>query len=72
MGSTIGIIGFMNALLTLKNPCFPEYEPVRTEALVDTGSVYLIISEHIRRQLGLEEQAQKEITLADDSKKLVP
>ena len=42
------------------------------EALADTGAVYLIIPEHIRLQLALDEGSKKEITLADGSKKMVP
>ena len=59
-------------MLTLKNPRSPQSEPVDVEALADTGAVYLIIPEHIRLQLALEEGSKKEITLADGSKKMVP
>lgn len=59
-------------MLTLKNPRRPDTESIQVEALVDTGSVYLSIPEHVRLQLNLEEQAQKEVTLADGSKKKVP
>jgi clan AA aspartic protease len=40
--------------------------------LVDTGSVYLSIPEHVRLQLNLEEVEKKEITLADGSRSMVP
>jgi hypothetical protein len=46
--------------------------PVDVEALADTRAVYLIIPEHIRLQLALDEGREKEITLADGSKKMVP
>lgn len=59
-------------MLTLKNPRDPDYQPVETQALADTGSVFLIIPEHIRLQLGLEELTRKEITLADGSRQVVP
>ena len=59
-------------MLTLKNPQSPQSDPVDVEDLVDTGAVYLIIPEHIRLQLVLEESSKKEITLADGSKKMVP
>ena len=59
-------------MLTLKNPGNLQNGPVDVEALADTGAVYLIIPEHIRLQLGLEEGSNKEITLADGSKKMVP
>jgi clan AA aspartic protease len=59
-------------MLTLKNPRRPELGPVSVEALADTGSVYLIIPQHVQMQLGLEPVAEKEVTLADDSKRMVP
>jgi clan AA aspartic protease len=70
--ANFGRMGLGYAMLTLKNPRQPEITPVRTEALVDTGSVYLIIPEHVRLQLALEEQGRKEITLADGSRRIVP
>ncbi len=62
----------MTTMITLKNPRFPELEPVEVEALADTGSVHLCIPEHIRLQLRLEEQDRKEVTLADGSKRMIP
>ena len=59
-------------MLTLRNPRNPQCDPVAVEALADTGAEYLIIPEHIRLQLALEEGSKKEITLADGSKKMVP
>ena len=59
-------------MLSLTNPRKPQQAAIMVEALADTGAVYLIIPEHIQLQLGLEEQAKKEVTLADGSKKMVP
>ena len=59
-------------MLTLKNPRQPTAEPVEVEALADTGSVFLVIPEHVRLQLSLEEETQKEVTLADGSSRKVP
>ena len=59
-------------MLVLKNPRNPEIQPVEAEALADTGAFYLIIPEHIRLQLALEEEDQREVTLADGSRKMVP
>jgi hypothetical protein len=58
--------------LTLAKPRRPEIEPVATAALVDTRSVYLIVSETVRRQLQLDEQGKKEVTLADGSRRQAP
>ncbi len=65
-------MGLSNAKLILRNPREPDIAPVEVDALADTGSVYLAIPEHVRLQLKLEEQGRKEVTLADDSRKMVP
>jgi clan AA aspartic protease len=65
-------MGLPYYMLTLRNPRSPQSDSVDVEALADTGAVYLIIPEHIRLQLALEESSEKEITLADASKKVVP
>ena len=59
-------------MLTLRNPRIHESNPIEVEALADTGSVFLVIPEHIRLQLGLDELLQKEVTLADGSRKMLP
>ena len=59
-------------MMTLANPKRVDIEPVKAEALVDTGSVFLVIPEHVRLQLQLDEQSKKEVTLADGSHRLIP
>ena len=65
-------MGLTNATLSLKNPRKPKLAPVEVDALADTGAVHLCIPAHIQIQLELEEIDQKEATLADGSRKLVP
>jgi clan AA aspartic protease len=65
-------MGLVNAKLSLRNPRLPELSPVTVEALADTGALHLCLPEHVRIQLELEEIDKKEVTLADDSRKLVP
>jgi clan AA aspartic protease len=65
-------MGLSYAKLTLANPRLPERQPVEAEALADTGAIFLSIPEHIRLQLDLREQARKEVTLADGSRRMVP
>jgi clan AA aspartic protease len=65
-------MGLVSAMLTLRNPRRADIAPVETDALVDTGSVYLIIPDHTRLQLALGEEGKKEVTLADGSKHMVP
>lgn len=65
-------MGLMYAKLAIKNPRKPELQPVETEALADSGAVHLCIPPHVQIQLGLEEIARKEVTLANGAKNLVP
>lgn len=65
-------MGLVNARITLRNAKNPKVKPVEVDALADSGAVHLCIPEHIRFQLRLEKQDQKEVTLADGSKRLVP
>jgi clan AA aspartic protease len=65
-------MGLINANIILKNPRKPDLAPVEVEALADTGAVHLCIPKHIQLQLSLEEIDNKEVTLADGSRTLVP
>jgi clan AA aspartic protease len=65
-------MGLTYAMIALANPRNPALKPIEVEALADTGAVYLCIPEHVRAQLQLEEQSQKEVTTADGSKHLAP
>ena len=65
-------MGLINAKLLLKNPRKPELQPVEVDPLADSGAVHLCIPPHVQIQLDLQEIAQKEATLADGGKKLVP
>src|SRR4051794_14779619 len=65
-------MGLVRAKVLLKNPRKPELQPLEVEALADTGAVHLCIPVHVQIQLGLEEIAKKEITLADGGKQTVP
>ncbi len=65
-------MGLVNGKILLKNPRLPELATVDVVALADSGAVHLCIPEHVRIQLKLEAIDNKEVTLADGSKKLVP
>lgn len=65
-------MGMSRTTLTLANPIRSELDPVEAKALADTGAVHLRIPEHVAIQLGLPEREQREVTLADGSKRLVP
>lgn len=65
-------MGLVYTMITLKNPKIAGSNSLEVEALADTGAVHLCIPEHVKIQLGLEEQDRKEVTIADGSKRLVP
>jgi clan AA aspartic protease len=65
-------MGLVKATLKISNPRQPNLQPVEVEALADSAAVHLCIPPHLQLQLGLEESASKEVTLADGSRKLVP
>ena len=65
-------MGLTTAKLILINPRRPDFAPLEIDALADTSSVHLVIPPHVCLQLGLEVSDQKEVTLADGSRKTVP
>lgn len=65
-------MGLIYVNLKLSNPKRSDLQPVEAEALVDTGSAYLVIPEHVRVQLALETSMTKEVTLADGSRRSIP
>ena len=65
-------MGLAYSNLLIKNPKREDLQPISVVPLADTGSVYLIIPEHVRGQLELEEHSKKEIELADGTKHFVP
>jgi clan AA aspartic protease len=65
-------MGLSLVILTLRNPRFPELPAVEAQALVDTGSTFLCVPGHIAELLKLDTFDQKEATIADGSRRLVP
>jgi len=66
----MGFMGLIYANIVLKNPRLPELRPVETPALADTGALHLCIPEHVALQLRLEQLYEREVTVADGSKRL--
>ena len=62
-------MGLVNAKILLKNP--KNSNETKVICLVDTGAIHLCIPEDIKLKLDLKEIEQKEVILADGSKKLV-
>ena len=65
-------MGYVHAEIKLKNPRLPDLSPISVTAMVDTGALTLCIPDHIALQLKLEINNQREVTIADGRKQLVP
>lgn len=65
-------MGLVSADVLLMNPRLPTLEPLKVEVLADTGTMHLCIPEHVCLQLQLETLEEREITLADGSRRSVP
>lgn len=65
-------MGLVNAKVLLSNPRISELEALKVDALAETGTMHLCIPDHLRHQLRLETLEDREITLADGSRRIVP
>lgn len=65
-------MGLTNARIELRNPRRPDLGAVEMEALADTGALHVRIPAHVQTQLQLDAAMEKEVTLADSSRQLVP
>jgi clan AA aspartic protease len=60
------------AQLTLSNPRERQLQPLQVRALADTGSTCVCVPEHVAIQLRLETLYEREVTIADGSRRLCP
>jgi clan AA aspartic protease len=65
-------MGLVYAEIQLSNPVQPELHPIKIDALVDSGALHLCIPKHLALQLKLTTQEDREVTLADGSRQLIP
>ncbi len=65
-------MGLITTRISLGNPRQPELSPVEVEALVDSGALHLCIPDHVALQLHLERLYEREVTVADGRKQIVP
>ncbi|MFM7653309.1 MAG: aspartyl protease family protein [Vulcanococcus sp.] len=56
----------------MSNPREPDLQPISTQALADTGALMLCIPEHLALQFRLEQQSEREVTVADGRAMTVP
>lgn len=65
-------MGLVTTRITLSNPRDATLSPVDVEALVDTGALHLCVPEHVALQLKLVTLYEREVTVADGRRHLVP
>ena len=65
-------MGLVYSHITLSNPVNPDLKSIEVKCLVDTGSTFLCIPQHLATQLQIKELETREATLADGSSHAVP
>jgi len=65
-------MGLVYSKIVLSNPVKPELKSIEVKCLVDSGSTFLCIPQHLATQLQLKELETREATLADGTSKSVP
>jgi clan AA aspartic protease len=65
-------MGLVYANIKLSNPVLPLQAKIECSALVDSGALHLCIPEHLAIQLDLKTLENREVTLADGKRHLVP
>lgn len=65
-------MGLTYADISLSNPKEPDLERIEVKALVDTGAATLCLPEHVAVQLKLDKIMEREVTLADGKRHVVP
>ncbi len=65
-------MGLTYADISLSNPKEPDLERIEVKALVDTGAATLCLPEHVAVQLKLDKTVEREVTLADGKRHVVP
>ena len=64
-------MGMVYSEITLSNASDGSIKPMKVKCLVDTGSTYLCVPEHIFIQLKLRTLEEREVTLANGHKEML-
>ena len=64
-------MGLSFAMLTLRNPRYPDLPAVEVEALADTGATFLCVPAAVAEALRLEVYDHKDAVIADGSRRRV-
>lgn len=65
-------MGLIYANIELSNPVEAGIKPFNVRCLVDSGSTYLVLPQHVATQLSLKTLETREATIADGSSRTVP
>lgn len=65
-------MGLIYSQITLSNPVKIDLQPLVSKCLVDTGSTYLVLPQHVATQLQLSILETREATTADGGSPTVP
>ena len=65
-------MGYVHATIELSNPREPELQPIAAQALAESGALMLCIPEHLALQLKLQQESEREVTVADGRSMRVP
>ena len=65
-------MGHVFTQIVLSNPSQTALSPITVQALADTGALMLCIPEHVARQLDLETESVREVSVADGRTATVP
>lgn len=66
------LMGLVYANIELSNPVVPGFKPLNVRCLVDSGSTYLVLPQHVATQLNLKTLETREATTADGDSHTVP
>ena len=65
-------MGLVYSTIILSNPVKPDLKSLEVKCLVDSGSTYLCIPQHLATQLEIKTLETREATLAEGSSQSVP
>ena len=65
-------MGLVYSVITLSNPVQSDLLPIQTKCLIDSGSTYLVLPQHVATQLQLATLETREATVTDGSTWTVP
>ena len=65
-------MGLVYSTIFLSNPLKPELKQLEIKCLVDSGSTFLCVPQHIALQLGIEILETREAALANGNNEIVP